>query len=58
MNILGEEEEKSFRDQISTVDEDGKRVWLYPKKPSGRFYNARMWVSAGFLAFCSAPSSG
>ena len=51
MNILGEEEEKSFRDQISTVDEDGKRVWLYPKKPSGRFYNARMWVSAGFLAF-------
>ena len=23
----------------------GKRVWIYPKKPSGRFYRARTWIS-------------
>ena len=36
---------ESFRDTIGTVDEDGKRKWIYPKKPSGWFYNKRKWVS-------------
>lgn len=40
----------NFRDSISTVDKDGKRVWLYPKKPSGKLYNYRKLVSYGFLA--------
>ncbi len=35
----------SFRDHIATVDEAGKRVWVYPKKPSGRYYRARTWLS-------------
>lgn len=35
----------SFRDTIGTVDEDGKRIWMYPKKPSGWFYDKRKWVS-------------
>jgi cytochrome c oxidase accessory protein FixG len=31
-------------------------VWVYPKKPSGRFYNSRTWLSYGLLAFLfSAP---
>lgn len=34
-----------FRDKISTVDESGKRVWIYPKKPKGRFYEYRKYVS-------------
>lgn len=43
-------EEESFRDTISTVDSSGKRVWVYPKMPSGRFYNMRKVVSYFLLA--------
>ncbi|MFZ4634285.1 MAG: cytochrome c oxidase accessory protein CcoG [Saprospiraceae bacterium] len=39
-----------YRDHIATVDQDGKRIWVYPKKPFGRFYNARTVVSLLFLA--------
>jgi polyferredoxin len=42
---------ESYRDKMATVDERGKRVWVYPKKPSGRFYNARTYVSWFLLAF-------
>lgn len=41
---MNEIEEKTFKDTISTVDDSGKRVWLYPKKPKGRFYNYRQLV--------------
>lgn len=41
---------EAFRDKISTVDEQGKRIWIYPKKPKGRYYTARTWVSIGLLA--------
>jgi cytochrome c oxidase accessory protein FixG len=41
---------ESFRDAISTVDEKGKRVWVYPKKPSGKFTNYRTIVSILLLA--------
>ena len=44
------EDTEAFRDQIATVDQEGKRIWIYPKKPSGRFYRARTWVSFAFLA--------
>jgi cytochrome c oxidase accessory protein FixG len=40
----------SYRDTIPTVDAAGKRVWLYPKRPSGRLYAYRKWLSYGFLA--------
>jgi polyferredoxin len=39
-----------YRDQIATVDESGKRVWIYPKKPKGRFTNARTYLSWVLLA--------
>jgi cytochrome c oxidase accessory protein FixG len=42
---------ESFRDHVSTIDSEGKRIWLYPKKPKGRFYNARTIVSVVFLLF-------
>ena len=42
-------DQPSFRDSLSTVDAQGKRVWVYPKKPQGKFYNARTWVSIGLL---------
>lgn len=44
-----EEDSEEFRDRISTVDESGKRVWVYPKKPKGRFYNYRKYLSYFFL---------
>ena len=42
---------EEYRDKISTVDEKGKRVWIYPKKPKGRFTNYRTWLSGLLLAF-------
>ncbi len=46
---------ESFRDHISTVDEkSGKRIWVYPKKPKGRFYRWRTWLSWILLGFLFA----
>ena len=42
---------EQFRDKIATVDDKGKRLWIYPKKPKGRFYNWRSYVSYVLLAF-------
>jgi cytochrome c oxidase accessory protein FixG len=38
-------QDESFRDSISTVDKQGKRVWVYPKKPRGKFTRWRQWVA-------------
>ncbi|MCT4630804.1 cytochrome c oxidase accessory protein CcoG [Winogradskyella sp.] len=43
-----------FRDSIGTIDEEGKRNWIYPKKPSGSFYDKRKLVSYFLLAFLFA----
>ena len=43
--------ESSFRDRLSTVTKEGKRRWVFPKKPSGRFHNARIVVSITLLLF-------
>ncbi len=42
---------ETYRDTIGTITEDGKRAWVFPKKPSGKFYKYRKWVSYGLLAF-------
>ena len=44
-------EDESFRDHLSTVTQEGKRIWIYPKKQKGRFYTARTIVSFFLLAF-------
>ena len=36
---------ESFRDSIGTINDEGKRAWIYPKKPSGRYYQRRKIVS-------------
>jgi cytochrome c oxidase accessory protein FixG len=41
----------SFRDRVTSIDESGKRNWVYAFKPSGRYYNARTWLSFAFLIF-------
>lgn len=43
-------EHESFRDHLSTVTQEGKRVWIYPKRQKGRFYTARTIVSFFLLA--------
>ena len=45
---------ESFRDSIATIDQDGKRAWIFPKKPSGKFYDYRKYVSYFLLAFLFA----
>jgi cytochrome c oxidase accessory protein FixG len=35
----------TFRDTIGTIDSEGKRKFIFPKKPSGSFYDYRKWVS-------------
>ncbi|HKK12086.1 MAG TPA: hypothetical protein VJ945_04605, partial [Flavobacteriaceae bacterium] len=43
-----------FRDSIGTVTEEGKRAWIFPKKPSGRYYEYRKIVSYVLIAFLFA----
>jgi len=43
--------DESFRDVIGTVDEKGKRVWVFPKIPKGKFYEKRKLVSYFLLLF-------
>ncbi|MFA7273766.1 MAG: cytochrome c oxidase accessory protein CcoG [Crocinitomicaceae bacterium] len=44
-------EEEEFRDHVSTIGADGKRIWVYAKKPFGAFFNKRQIVSYSLLAF-------
>jgi cytochrome c oxidase accessory protein FixG len=41
--------DESFRDSIGTVTQKGERIWVYPKKPKGKFYNARTIFSIVLL---------
>ena len=46
----------SFRDTIGTIDEQGKRNFIHPKKPVGKLYEKRKILSYFLLAFLlSAP---
>jgi cytochrome c oxidase accessory protein FixG len=47
---------ESFRDRLATVDEKGKRKWVFAQKPEGRLYTIRTWVSRGFfILFFALP---
>lgn len=48
--------DSSFRDKVATVDKEGKRLWVFPHKPKGKFYNMRTWLSIAYLVvFFSLP---
>jgi cytochrome c oxidase accessory protein FixG len=54
MSNLEEErriDKQNFRNHLATVNQEGKRNWIYPKKPSGRFYKARNVVAVLLLTF-------
>jgi cytochrome c oxidase accessory protein FixG len=41
---------EEFRDHLATVTEEGKRIWIYPKKPGGKFHRLRVIVAVFLLA--------
>lgn len=51
---MGTPEQEIFRDSIATVTSEGKRSWIFPKKPSGKFYKYRSYVSYFLLLFLFA----
>ena len=46
-----ESQKEIFRDSIATIDKEGKRNFIFPKKPKGKFYNYRTLVSWVLLIF-------
>lgn len=49
-------EDELFRDSIATVNKQGKRNWIYAKRPKGELYNIRSIVSLFFfIVFFSLP---
>ncbi|MDF4222696.1 cytochrome c oxidase accessory protein CcoG [Maribacter sp. M208] len=48
------QDQDNFRDSIGTIKEDGKRAWVFPKKPSGKLYEYRKYVSYVLLIFLIA----
>lgn len=40
---------EKYRSSIATVDEEGHRIWVYPKKPSGPYHKARIVVTTLLL---------
>ena len=44
------DEEGSFRDSVATINSEGKRNFINPRKPKGRLYNLRTWFSIFYLA--------
>ncbi|WP_288459196.1 cytochrome c oxidase accessory protein CcoG [uncultured Chryseobacterium sp.] len=37
--------EESFRNSVGTMDETGRRKWVYPRKPKGKFTNYRDYIT-------------
>ncbi len=47
-------ENEKFRDSIATVSAEGKRSWIFPKKPAGAYYKYRKLLSYFLLLFLFA----
>ena len=55
-SLESEKQSESFRDQISTVDKKGNRIWIYPQKPKGNLHTARAWFTVFLLTvFFAGP---
>ncbi len=48
---IEQDADNNYRDKLATVDKEGKRIWVFPKKPSGNFTRARQFLSFLLLAF-------
>lgn len=49
-----DEEHETFRNELASVHKDGRRKWVYARKPSGRFFRWRTVLSWFLLAFLFA----
>lgn len=49
-SALQEANPNDFRDHLATADKEGRRQWLYPRKPQGRYFRARTYLSWLLLA--------
>ncbi|HRF27268.1 MAG TPA: cytochrome c oxidase accessory protein CcoG, partial [Ferruginibacter sp.] len=41
--------QEAFRDSVATISKEGKRNFIYPKKPKGKLYNLRTVFSIFYL---------
>ncbi|TMI91161.1 MAG: cytochrome c oxidase accessory protein CcoG, partial [Bacteroidetes bacterium] len=41
--------DQSFRDSVATISKQGKRNYIFPKKPKGKLYNLRTLTSIIYL---------
>jgi cytochrome c oxidase accessory protein FixG len=46
--------DEDFRESLATVDANGKRIWLYPRKPSGRYHKWRIAATVSLLTLLFA----
>jgi cytochrome c oxidase accessory protein FixG len=54
INPLMSQENDSFRDRPTNIDELGYRKWVYAKQPAGKWYTRRTIVGWGLLLFLIA----
>ena len=50
INMTPEKSPLDFRSLHSTVDDQGKRKWIYAIQPKGKYYNYRTWLSYLYFA--------
>ncbi|MBL9139348.1 MAG: cytochrome c oxidase accessory protein CcoG [Verrucomicrobiales bacterium] len=43
--VLKKVDWSDFRDHLATADKEGRRMWIHPRKPKGKLYDARKMVS-------------
>lgn len=48
------DDHERFRSELASITPDGRRRWIYARKPSGRFYRWRSVVALFLLAFLFA----
>jgi hypothetical protein len=44
---------EDFRNSVGTMDQSGKRKWVFPRKPKGKYTNYRNYLSYLLLALFS-----
>jgi len=49
MSSVNIQDTTSFRDKVATVDKSGKRIWIFPQKPDGKYYSKRTVLSILYL---------
>jgi len=56
MSHIHQKSGETYRDTLATLDEQGKRKWVYAFKPKGKFYKIRTYLSwFYFISFFGLP---